>query len=214
MKFEDWEVYYIQILKDFGFDRKRDEEAAYLLNSLLRGERVDEEDMSKILFESEVTVVGNSPSLWEEIDRIEGVVISADGATSLLLERGILPAIIVTDLDGRVEDQVKANRRGSIAIVHAHGDNMEAMRRWAPKFPGKVMGTTQSKPFDGIYNFGGFTDGDRGVFLADHFYAKRIKLVGFDFENVSEEGDKERKRRKLDWAYILIRILNNENIVY
>ena len=43
------------------------------------------------------------------------------------------------------------------------------------------IGTTQTNPFNKIQNFGGFTDGDRGVFLASHFDAKKIILFGMDF---------------------------------
>ena len=32
-----------------------------------------------------------------------------------------------------------------------------------------------------VHNFGGFTDGDRCVFLANHFKAKKIILLGMDF---------------------------------
>ena len=32
-----------------------------------------------------------------------------------------------------------------------------------------------------VKNFGGFTDGDRCVFLADYFHAKNIILLGMDF---------------------------------
>ena len=36
-------------------------------------------------------------------------------------------------------------------------------------------------PVEKVYNFGGFTDGDRCVFLADEFAAKEIILVGMEF---------------------------------
>src|SRR3989304_5832837 len=39
------------------------------------------------------------------------------------------------------------------------------------------------KSFGKIHNFGGFTDGDRCVFLAKHFKAKKIILFGMDFGN-------------------------------
>jgi uncharacterized Rossmann fold enzyme len=45
------------------------------------------------------------------------------------------------------------------------------------------IGTTEAKSFGKIHNFGGFTDGDRCVFLAHHFKAKRIILFGMDFGN-------------------------------
>ncbi|GIS96634.1 MAG: hypothetical protein CM1200mP23_4400 [Nitrososphaerota archaeon] len=40
---------------------------------------------------------------------------------------------------------------------------------------------TQTKPIRKINNFGGFTDGDRCVFLADYFKAKKKILLGMDF---------------------------------
>ena len=45
------------------------------------------------------------------------------------------------------------------------------------------IGTTQTNPFNKVQNFGGFTDGDRGVFLASYFNAKKIILFGMDFGN-------------------------------
>ena len=61
----------------------------------------------------------------------------------------------------------------------AHGDNIKKLG-FIKNFKNHI-GTTQSKPFDKLQNFGGFTDGDRGVFLANHFQAKKIVLLGMDF---------------------------------
>ena len=44
-----------------------------------------------------------------------------------------------------------------------------------------VIGSTQTKSFGKMENFGGFTDGDRCVFLAEYFNAKKIVLIGMDF---------------------------------
>ncbi len=57
-----------------------------------------------------------------------------------------------------------------------------------------------------LYNFGGFTDGDRAVFLAHHFGSRSIQLLGFDFENVGEKPncDEKTKLKKLGWAKRLI----------
>jgi Uncharacterized Rossmann fold enzyme len=55
------------------------------------------------------------------------------------------------------------------------------------------IGTTQTNPFNKVQNFGGFTDGDRGVFLASYFKAKKlfylvwileIKLVNFLIQKI------------------------------
>ena len=66
-------------------------------------------------------------------------------------------------------------------IVHAHGDNSEKLN--LVKYFKNCIGTTQTKPKGNIHNFGGFTDGDRSVFLANHFKAKQIILLGMDFGN-------------------------------
>ena len=44
-----------------------------------------------------------------------------------------------------------------------------------------VVGSTQTKTFGKMENFGGFTDGDRCVFLAEYFNASKIVLIGMDF---------------------------------
>ena len=66
------------------------------------------------------------------------------------------------------------------------------------------IGTTQTNPFNKIQNFGGFTDGDRGVFLASYFDAKKIILFGMDFGNQigkfsnTKKSDRETKLKKLE----------------
>src|SRR3989449_4743177 len=156
------------MLNVFGFSREKDEAVAAELDKLLGGNRVPDSILRKIIRGKEVTVAGNGPNLEDEIGEARGVLLTADEATSVALGRGLLPAILVTDLDGVVADQVKANTEGTIAVIHGHGDNGPAVREWAPRFSGGTVATTQSRPLGGLRNFGGFTDGDRAVFLADH----------------------------------------------
>jgi len=58
----------------------------------------------------------------------------------------------------------------------------------------------------GLLNVGGFTDGDRGAYLAEELGARRILLWGFDQRAVDapDEAARERKRRKLQWAERLL----------
>src|SRR5438034_8234276 len=213
MEFDAWEPFYEEILKYFGFSREKDEAVAVELDKLLGGYRVPDSSLRKLIRGKEVTVAGNGPNVREEIGEARGVLLTADEATSVALEKGLLPAILVTDLDGTVTDQVKANSEGAIAVIHGHGDNGPAVRQWAPRFSGATVATTQSRPLGGLRNFGGFTDGDRAVFLADHFGAARIHLVGFDFEHPSpKDADLRTKQRKLDWAYILIGNLERDDL--
>ncbi|HPM26777.1 MAG TPA: DUF115 domain-containing protein, partial [Methanothrix sp.] len=151
-------------------------------------------------------ICGNAPSLARELENMrdgevnDAVFLAADGATASLLEHGILPAIVVTDLDGFFPAILQANQMGSIVVVHAHGDNLEALMRYVPLLD-RVIGTAQCRPPEGLYNFGGFTDGDRAVFLAREMGAASIKLVGFDFD---DQTVTPRKKKKLAWARKLI----------
>lgn len=209
MDFESWDVYYRQILKDFGYSREEDERSARILDETLRGTRIDPEDLRPLFGGKEATIAGNADGLIDELAVVAHPLVAADEATSVLRAKGIRPDVIVTDLDGNVEDQIAANRDGTVAVIHAHGDNIPAVERWAPRFTGRVIATTQSVPSGRIHNFGGFTDGDRAAFLADHLGATNLLLLGFDFENPNrKDADRETKQRKLDWAYILLETLD------
>src|SRR5437879_11958817 len=117
------------------------------------------------------------------------------------------------DLEWHVADQVKANAEVTIAVIHGHGDNGPVVREWAPRFSGRTVATTQSRPTGGLRNFGGFTDGDRAVFLADHFGATRIHLIGFDFEHPSpKDVDVRTNQGKIGWAYLFVGHLAVEDI--
>src|SRR5208283_4192155 len=54
----------------------------------------------------------------------------------------------------------------------------------------------------GLLGGGGFTDGDRAAYLADHLGAERILLWGFDFERAAptDPVTHELKLMKLTWA--------------
>lgn len=206
MRLESWEPLYLAILEDFGFSRSRDEEAAELLRELLQGRENSLLAAEALLSGRRAVVCGNAPCLSRQLEDMRdgemdnAVFLAADGATVSLLEHGILPAIVVTDLDGHFPAILKANKLGSIVVVHAHGDNLEALKRYVPLLE-RVIGTVQCLPPEGLYNFGGFTDGDRAVFLAREMGAASIELVGFDFEDQSVTP---RKKKKLAWAKKLI----------
>jgi len=206
MLFETWEPLYQAILEDFGFSRRRDEEAADLLRELLQGRDSPLSAAWELLAGRRAIVCGNAPCLAREMEEMEqsqsddAVFLAADGATVPLLEGGILPEIVVTDLDGPFPAILKANQMGSLMVVHAHGDNLEALKRYVPLLD-RVIGTVQCLPPEGLYNFGGFTDGDRAVFLAQEMGAASIDLLGFDFEDQSVTP---RKKKKLAWARKLI----------
>ncbi len=210
MQFAAWEPQYHAILEDFGFSRARDEEAAKLLSELLRGRKQYLLEAALRLRGRTVVVCGNAPSLEKELEdlRPEGAAfIAADGAAGVLLRKGIVPEVIVTDLDGPIDQILQAEERGSIVVVHAHGDNLDALCACVPNLQ-RIIGTVQCRPPQDLHNFGGFTDGDRCVFLARELGAASIRLVGFDFE---DESVTPRKRKKLAWARRLIDLALRED---
>lgn len=218
MHFETWEPVYVEILQDFGYSRDHDEEAGRILSDILGSGSSSKESLAEASIKvrnNAVAVCGNASILASELkcllDSGSGksyIFIAADGATSTLLEAGIIPEIIVTDLDGKMDDILWANKMGSLVVVHAHGDNLEKLREFVPQLK-NIIGTTQSRPPFGLYNFGGFTDGDRSVFLARFLGALEIKLIGFDFDDQSVTP---RKHKKLDWARKLVEIAQDDDM--
>jgi 2-amino-4-hydroxy-6-hydroxymethyldihydropteridine diphosphokinase len=205
MKFEEWEPYYEEILEFFSFDRKSDEECAVLLAGLLL--RDDIQLLRDSCQGKEVTVCGNAPGLAGELHTIKGTVFAADAAAAVLMKHGIRPDAVFTDLDGADEVFQEMNWQGTVMVIHAHGDNMHLVRYWAPRLIGPVVGTTQSTPFDNIYNFGGFSDGDRAVFAAHELGAGSVRIIGFDCDDTAVDPV---KRGKLIWARKLLALLGHE----
>ena len=194
MKPEVWDEYYVKILDYFGFSREDDEEAARLLSSILP--RNDISLLTNTISGSDIIVAGNAPSLPDDIRKtdFEGkIVIAADAAARVMKKGGVIPDIVFTDLDGLDDDVLEMNEAGTILAVHAHGDNMPLVKSWVPKMKGPVVGTTQSTPLENVYNFGGFSDGDRGVFAAYELGAKSVSLIGFDLDDKSVDPVKHGK---------------------
>src|SRR5665811_809701 len=216
MNFDEWEPIYKLILEDMNYDRMYDEASARILSKLLEtkarkkiSDVIDIELLHNAINGKDVLVCGKAPCLKDDIKNVDFkkyVVIAADGATSILIKNGIAPDIVVTDLDGNMDDEAKANELGAIMVVHAHGDNMDALGEEVPRLK-KVIGTTQSTPLSNVYNFGGLSDGDRSVFLAKEMGAKSITLIGFDFE---DENVTPVKKKKLMWAEKLIDMIMGE----
>jgi len=177
-----WESKYRDILKEFGYSRKEDFQSCKLLNLLLT-KKTRTAPIKDLIENKPVFVVGAGPSLLSCIPILKKykkiTKIVADGATRAIIENGLKPDIVVTDLDGDIKSLKKVGRTNTLMVVHAHGDNADKIH--LVKNFKNCIGTTQTKPAGRINNFGGFTDGDRCVFLANHFKAKKIILLGMDF---------------------------------
>ena len=217
MKWEEWEPFYLRIIHEMGYSIEDDRKAARVLRALLlEGDEYILREELKAVIRKKAYLFGAGPSLenaLNEFDFSDGTLIAADGATSALLDAGVVPDVIVTDLDGRIPDLKLANDRGSFMVIHAHGDNIDKLSVYVPLFS-RILGTCQTEPLDIIYNFGGFTDGDRAAFLAEALGARKITLVGFDFGETVGKWSKpslkehspvwESKRKKFEFAKELL----------
>lgn len=177
-----WYKRYGEILREFGFTKKSDQESALLLDSILKKDFPIKELGKKITGKT-IFVVGSGPSLTKAIPTLKKfnsiTKIVADTALEILVKKNITPDIVVTDLDGDEKCLKKIGKTSTIFLAHAHGDNI-AKLYLVENFK-NCLGTTQTHPIGKLNNFGGFTDGDRCVFLANHFSAKNIVLFGMDF---------------------------------
>jgi uncharacterized Rossmann fold enzyme len=188
LELNDWWPWYEKIIGTFGYDKAKDQFAADLLSSLLAGKALDVSALKKLVTDRPVLVFGAGPSLEENLKQLmherlleKFIIMVADGATTALLHiANTIPEVIVTDLDGIMVDLVYAQKKGATIVIHAHGDNIDQLRAYVPKFS-KAIGSTQVEPCPNVYNFLGFTDGDRAVFLAAAMAAKVIVLAGMDF---------------------------------
>lgn len=217
MRFTEWEPIYERILEDMGYDRDDDESSVRVLKAVTVNCDLRDPDDLKSAFGKTCTVFGDAPCLDDDLDSStpEGTLISSGSAAVHLLRRGIVPDVVVTDLDGNMPAQVEASSIGAVTFIHAHGDNAAAIREWAWRFEGPVVLTTQSSPESTVFDFGGFTDGDRAVCIAQEMGVRRIILMGFDFDHPKKKdgSDLEIKLRKLHWAREIIQGLRNIEVV-
>ncbi|MFC7154967.1 6-hydroxymethylpterin diphosphokinase MptE-like protein [Halomarina halobia] len=204
MLVSDWLPVYEAILSDFGFDRASDEHARDRLAEL-----TDAFDLDRLasVEGSTVAVAGAGPSLGDElaIARRADVVFAASSAADVLRAEGVRVDLMVTDLDKNPATAVQLTHEGTPVAVAAHGDNVPALQEWVPQMTRRnVLPTTQAEPAGPVVNLGGFTDGDRAAFVADHLGAAALTFPGWDFDDPEVSPT---KRRKLAWAERLLRWL-------
>jgi uncharacterized Rossmann fold enzyme len=201
------------IRQEFGYAAEPDREAAHELHKWVPPTNRLRDLGVEVRNRRDVVVAGCGPGLAEAgADVYLGkAVVAADGAAERLRELGIVPRLVVTDLDGRPEALEWAGAQGSKMVVHAHGDNRKAIADLVPRLGPQVYGTHQLEPQPGLEplrNVGGFTDGDRAVLLCEHLGARAALLVGFETDRppsrYSHHWDPATKARKLAFAQRIV----------
>ena len=203
MEYDDWDPVYGAVIADFGFDRTGDERARDLLATMLDGETTFDHD-SLGAAGRHVAIAGAGDTLEAEtaVARDADLVFAASTAADRLLAEGVAVDCIVTDLDKHPETVVERTHGGTPVAVHAHGDNVDLIERYVPQCdPAWLIPTTQAAPVGPVHNPGGFTDGDRAAFLADHLGAQSLTFLGWDFDDDTVDPI---KASKLDWAQRLL----------
>ena len=103
MTISGWESKYREILRDFGYSRKKDNQSCKLLDSLLP-KNTGVKRIRDLIENKPVFVIGAGPSLSSCISILKKhkkiTRIVADGATKAIIENGLKPHIVITDLDG------------------------------------------------------------------------------------------------------------------
>jgi uncharacterized Rossmann fold enzyme len=220
VKFADWFPYYQEIRAEFGYSTEKDQQAANLLSKMIKRKALEPKILQKKITGKPVMIIGAGPGLEEHIKFIKKgrkyVKIAADGTVEPLIENKIMPDIVITDLDGNPSYLQKADKKGAIMVVHAHADNITMLKKIVPKLR-HIVGSTQVMPVANVYNFGGFTDGDRCVFLAEEFGAKEIVLVGMEFGDSigkyskTDAKDVELKKQKMKAGKRLLEMLAKQS---
>ncbi|MEF8782944.1 MAG: 6-hydroxymethylpterin diphosphokinase MptE-like protein [Haloarculaceae archaeon] len=203
MNFEIWEPVYEAVLADFGYDRAADERARDTLYDLL-ADRETRQPADIDWSGGTVAIAGGGPSLESELEaaRSADSVLAASTAADRLRDQRVAVDCLVTDLDKHPGTVVSLTREGVPVVAHAHGDNIPTVREVVPETDSAALvPTTQAAPRPPVRNFGGFTDGDRAAFLADHLGATRLTFPGWDFDDPSVGPA---KARKLRWAERLL----------
>lgn len=212
-----WEGLYDYILTNLGLNRAGDYYSCRILDMLLSS-RMDvvlksKEYLKNLIDGRTAIVIGDSPG--SSCPKSGGaVLIAADSSFEKCVENGVVPDIVTTDLDGLSPGSLGAE--DVLFVVHAHGDNVERVVRLLPEVRGFLVGTAQYMCSSRIELPGGFTDGDRGVFLAYYYGAKKVYLHGFNFVSVSRwykpSGARVNvvsKLAKLAWARLLLLLLKD-----
>ena len=223
----------------FDWDIKSDIESANQLLSVVENTSIDSWTRSQrsvtianlrrrlVLRETRIAVLGAAIEESEIITMLESptLFVAADGAVGVLSslpesisERAWSRLVcIVSDADGGA-GTIEAVKRSIPVILHAHGDNISSWRNLLEiavnmQNPPRIVLTHQTPDrIDGMYNPGGFTDGDRAIcfLISLGVPSERILLLGTRTDVVgkwSGATNPEEKIVKLQWMAKILAII-------
>ena len=162
------------------------------------------------------------PSELQRFEDTQVVFVAADGAVGVLEVYDRL-ACVVSDFDG-AEHLDRAAEAGQTIVAHAHGDNINRwsgiLQRWQEHSspPSLILSHQVTKELTGVYNFGGFTDGDRALcfVLSMGVVPENIELIGFSTQKVgawSATTTPSIKMQKLEWMRRIVTELGFGNSI-
>lgn len=224
-----WEPYYLKVAQDLKLDTRKDYDIAKKFFSLVKKNHPKPFDTVKQKIKNKnVTkawIFGAGPSLENDFNIFEknyssstDLIVGVDGSSLFLLEQSIIPDIIFSDLDGSLKTLQECIKKGSILILHAHGDNYSTVKAFYPNVQAyDFLPTVQTEPYENyIFNTGGFTDGDRAISgILEWFPSIKTLLLGFTFGTIQGRYSKptrlknhafasEFKLKKLAFAKLFI----------
>ena len=144
------------------------------------------------------------------------VLLAADGAVGACLDSPSLVGVF-SDGDGGVFLE-RAAQLGVPIILHAHGDNQETwntlLNTWSTfeRAPSLILTHQTREKISGLYNFGGFTDGDRLIcfLMALNIPIQNLVLVGYSTEKIGQWSgvtNPPLKLQKLKWMKVILNSL-------
>ena len=228
MKLGEWLRIYSFISSKMGYSKFRDQISPLIAQLFCLSRFAHPSILEKSISGRDAFVFAAGPSLAKAIsltadiiertNRSDRVIISADPATKILIEHGIYPDVVVTDLDGDIKYISIASRAGAIIMLHAHGDNIDRII-FLSKFLNNVVVSTQVLPIPPIVNVGGYTDGDRAILLPLRMGAKRVFVFGMDIYDELDpykvgSVDRGVKRLKLLIAKKIMELVDMKDRVY
>ena len=161
-----------------GVDPLEDRRAAWLAESLARIYNTAPcETVEELLRGRRVCIIAGGDCVELSFPRAGCILVAVDSATRILLEAGIHPDMVFTDLDGGWEPLRRASR-SALMIVHAHGGNAWLLREALGDYPRASV--TVQVPWEGrVWTSPGFTDGGRAVLTALLAGASEVLVTGW-----------------------------------